>query len=81
MRIGKDFPRERNKKQKNKNYTSSNCRWVTKEENILNQYNLTVEDVKWIRSDDFSMENALERLNCSEYTIKNIRNYISFKNI
>lgn len=64
-----------------KNYTSSNCRWVTKEENILNQYNLTADDVKWIRSDSFSMEEALERLKCSEYTINNIREYISFKNI
>lgn len=64
-----------------KNYTSSNCRWVTKEENILNQYNLTVDDVKWIRSDEFTIEEALKKLKCSEYTINNIRNYVSFKNI
>jgi hypothetical protein len=65
------------------NYSVENCRWVTKEENQLNQcnINLTLEDVAWIRSENFSLEEALIRFTCSKYVIENIREYKTFKNL
>jgi len=65
------------------NYSSDNCRWVTKEENMLNQVNinLTLEDVTWIRSKNFSLGEALEKFTCSEYVIMNIRTRTTFKNL
>jgi hypothetical protein len=65
------------------NYSSNNCRWITKSENILNQknVNLTIEDVNWIRSDEFTLEEALNKLKCSKYTIMNIREYRTFKDV
>jgi hypothetical protein len=65
------------------NYSSENCRWITKSENILNQENikLTLEDVAWIRSEDFALTDALDKFTCSKLTIMNIRNYITFKDL
>ena len=50
---------------------------------MLNQVNinLTLEDVAWIRSEDFSLGEALEKFTCSEYVIMNIREYKTFKNL
>lgn len=66
-----------------KGYCSSNCRFITKEENNLRNklINLTLDDVKWIRSDDFTYEEALDKFTCSKNVISNIRNYITFKDI
>lgn len=67
----------------NKNYSEHNCRYITKNENILNgkHLNLTLEDVEWIRSDDFSYEEASIKFTCSKAVIKNIREYKTFKNL
>lgn len=66
-----------------KNYSVENCRFVSKSENILNcsHINLTKDDVLWIRSDVYSMEQALNRFTCSEKVIQNIRDYKTFKDI
>jgi len=66
-----------------KGYCSSNCRFITKEENNLRGkfINLTLADVKWIRSDEFTYEKALDKFTCSRKVISNIRNYITFKDI
>ena len=65
------------------NYSVENCRWVSKSENNLNSKHikLTLEDVVWIRSEEFSLEESLRKFNCSKYTIMNIRNYITFKDL
>lgn len=66
-----------------KGYCSSNCRFITKEENNLRNknINLTIKDVHWIRSDEFSYEEALHRFTCSYNVIRNIREYRTFKNV
>lgn len=48
------------------NYCESNCRFITKTENVLNckNINLTLEDVHWIRSKQFSYEEALNKFTC-----------------
>jgi len=66
-----------------KGYCETNCRFITKEENTLRRsdINLTLEDVYWIRSKDFTYEEALNRFTCSINIIHKIREYITFKNI
>lgn len=66
-----------------KDYCSSNCQFLTKEENNLRnkKINLTLNDVHWIRSDEFSYAEALERFTCSYNVIRNIKEYITFKNV
>lgn len=58
-----------------KGYSVENCRWVTKLENGLNvrYISLTLEDVRWIRSDDFTYEKSEEKFIASRATIENIR--------
>lgn len=65
------------------NYSISNCQWITKTQNILKQdlINLTVEDVIFIRSADFDYNTMRSNYTCSDYTINNIINYKTFKNI
>lgn len=66
-----------------KGYSEDNCRFVSKSENILNckNINLTPDDVLWIRSEYYSMEEALKRFTCSKNVILNIRNFKTFKDI
>ena len=66
-----------------KGYSEDNCRFISKSENILNSkyINLTIEDVLWIRSDDYSMKKALRKFTCSKNVILNIRNFKTFKDI
>ena len=64
-----------------KGYSPDNCRFITKTENVLRQLNLTVEDVKFIRNEDFDWEIHRSNYKCSDLTINNIINYISFKEV
>jgi len=77
--LGLEIDRENN----NGNYSSENCRWITKDENLLNMghINLTIDDVKYIRSENFDINNPPERFTCSKFTLDNIINYKTFKNI
>ncbi len=63
-----------------KGYSIENCRWVTKIENGLNvrYINLTLDDLRWIRSDDFTYKEAEQRFISSRATIENIREYRTF---
>lgn len=62
-----------------KGYCESNCRFVTKEENNLKTLGLSLEDVKFIRSNLFNWDLHRSDYKCSDYTLKNIINYSSFK--
>ena len=66
-----------------KGYSEDNCRFISKSENILNSkhINLTIDDVLWIRSDDYSIKKALRKFTCSKNVILNIRNFKTFKDI
>lgn len=66
-----------------KGYSEDNCRFVSKSENILNckHINLIIDDVLWIRSDKYSMEEALRKFTCSKNVIQNIRDYKTFMDI
>lgn len=64
-----------------KGYCESNCRFVTKEENNLKTLGLSLEDVKFIRSNLFNWDLHRSDYKCSDYTLKNIINYSSFKKI
>lgn len=66
-----------------KGYSEDNCRFVSKSENVLNckHINLTPDDVLWIRSEYYSMEEALKKFTCSKNVILNIRNFKTFKDI
>lgn len=65
------------------NYSVDNCRLVSKEENLLNMklINLTLEDVHFIRSEDFDFETMKGNYTCDENVIKRIINYETFKTI
>lgn len=66
----------------NKGYFPENCQLITKVENQLKTkyINLTLEDVKFIRSDKFNMD-MCKNYNCSERVIKRVRDYEIFKNV
>ena len=66
-----------------KDYSVDNCRFVTKSVNILNckHIKLAPDDVLWIRSDEYSMEETLNKFTCSENVIQNIRDFKTFKDI
>jgi hypothetical protein len=80
---GYEIGLEIDRKDWSKNYSEDNCRYITKDENILNgrYLNLTLEDVDWIRSEEFTYEEALSKFNCSKSVIKNIRDKNTFKNL
>jgi len=63
-------------------YSPKNCRYVTKEENLLNMpcVNLTVEDVLFIRSNDFDVS-MCEKYGYKKNVVKNILSGKTFKNI
>lgn len=65
------------------NYSADNCRLVSKEENILNMksINLTLDDVYFIRSEEFDFETMKDNYTCEENVIKRIMNYETFKTI
>jgi hypothetical protein len=64
-----------------KGYYPENCRFITKEENILRSLNLSEGDVRFIRSNSFDWGLHREKYNCSDYTIKNIIEYKTFKGV
>lgn len=70
-----DMGLEIDRRDSSKGYSIENCRWVTKLENGLNvrYINLTLEDIRWIRSDDFTYEKAEKKFIASRNTIENIR--------
>jgi hypothetical protein len=74
---------EIDRKDNNKNYSSDNCRIVSKEENLLNMESikLTFDDVAFIRSKDFDINNIPSDFKCSKEVIGRILNYKTFKNI
>lgn len=64
-----------------KGYYPENCRYITKEANTLHSLNLTVEDVRFIRSKDFNWDLHRGNYKCSDYTLNNILEYNTFKNL
>lgn len=64
-----------------KGYYPENCRFITKEENILRSLNLSEEDVRFIRSNSFDWNLHREKYNCSDYTLNNIIEYKTFKGV
>ena len=64
-----------------KGYYPENCRFVTKEENILRSLNLREEDVRFIRSDSFDWGLHRSNYSCSDYTMNNIINYKTFRGV
>lgn len=64
-----------------KGYSPENCRYITKEANTLHSLNLTVEDVRFMRSEDFNWDLHRSNYKCSDYTLKNILEYNTFKNL
>ena len=64
----------------NGNYSINNCRLVSKYENILKIYNLTVEDLSYIKSKDFDLERDKHKYSCSDNVLYNIINNKSFNN-
>lgn len=65
-----------------KEYSPENCRYITHEENLLNMscVNLTVEDVLFIRSNDFDVS-MCEKYGYKKNVVKNILSGKTFKNI
>lgn len=74
---------ELDRRDSNLGYSPENCRWVTKVENLLNMssINLTIEDVKFIRSSEFDIDTMADNYTCSVAVIKRIMNYETFKNV
>jgi hypothetical protein len=64
-----------------KGYYPENCRFVTKEENILRPLNLTLDDVRFIRSEAFDWDLHRGNFKCSDYTIKNIIDFKTFRGV
>lgn len=64
-----------------KGYYPENCRFITKEENILRCLNLSEDDVRFIRSKEFDWNKYRVNYNCSDYTLNNIINYKTFKGV
>ena len=64
-----------------KGYYPENCRFITKEENILRGLNLSEEDVRFIRSDSFDWNLHRSKYNCSDITLNNIIEYKTFKGV
>jgi hypothetical protein len=63
-----------------KGYYPENCRYITMTENRLHVFGLTLEDVRFIKSDNFTDEDY-DKYNCSKRVIKNIRLNKSFKDV
>ena len=64
-----------------KGYYPENCQFITKEENILKTLNLSENDVRFIRSDSFDWDVHRDNYNCSDYTLKNIIEYKTFRGV
>ena len=64
-----------------KGYYPENCQFISKEENILKSLNLSENDVRFIRSDSFDWNLHRDNYNCSDYTLKNIIEYKTFKGV
>lgn len=64
---GLEIDREDSKK----GYSSKNCRFVSKKENLLNKVGLTIEDLEWIKKSP--LEDIINKLDISELIINNIK--------
>lgn len=64
-----------------KGYYPENCRFITKEENILRSLDLSEEDVRFIRSDSFDWSLHRSNYSCSDITLNNIIEHKTFRGI
>lgn len=73
---------EIDRKDNDRGYSPDNCQLITKSENTLKNkfFNMTLEDVSFIRSDKFDMSMCSD-YKCSKKVITRIRNYEIFKDI
>ena len=61
-----------------KGYYPENCRFITKYENILRSLNLSMDDLHFIRGEEFNWELHRGNYKCTDKTLKNILEYKSF---
>ena len=61
-----------------KGYYPENCRFITKYENILRSLNLSMDDLHFIRGEEFKWESHRGNYKCTDKTLKNILEYKSF---